>query len=105
MSVKLQNAAGSLVPPGSKFSIKSASLKKFNLEQLVDVYRLMLTSRRLDDKMLTLLKQGRGFFHIGGSGHECIQLAAASQLEQGKDWGMTYYRDMAFALGMGMTPR
>ena len=65
----------------------------------------MLLSRRLDDKMLTLLKQGRGFFHIGASGHEAVQLAAANCMTPGKDWGLPYYRDMAFALGMGMTSK
>ena len=105
MSLKLQNAVESLVPAGSKFSIKSAPLKKFSLDHLLRMYRLMLTSRRLDEKMLNLLKQGRGFFHIGGAGHECIQLAVAENMEKGKDWSMTYYRDMAYALGMGMTPR
>jgi 2-oxoisovalerate dehydrogenase E1 component len=105
MSSKLQKAASSLVPAGSKFSIKSASLKKFSLDQLLHNYRLMLTSRRLDEKMLNLLKQGRGFFHIGGSGHECIQLALAEHMQKGKDWSMCYYRDMAYSLGMGMTPR
>lgn len=105
MSSKLQKAASSLVPAGSKFSIKPASLKKFSLDQLLHNYRLMLTSRRLDEKMLNLLKQGRGFFHIGGSGHECVQLALAEHMQKGKDWSMCYYRDMAYALGMGMTPR
>ena len=105
MSIKLQNAVESLVPAGSKFTVKSAALKKFSLDHLVGIYRLMLKSRRLDEKMLNLLKQGKGFFHIGGAGHECIQLALAEQMQKGKDWSMCYYRDMAYALGMGMTPR
>lgn len=105
MSNKLQHAVESLVPDGSRFRIKPVSLKKFSLDQLLRIYRLMLTSRRLDDKMLNLLKQGRGYFHIGGSGHECIQLAVAEQLQKGKDWALCYYRDMAFALGMGMSSK
>jgi 2-oxoisovalerate dehydrogenase E1 component len=105
MSNKLQHAVESLVPDGSRFKIKPVSLKKLTLDQLLRIYRLMLTSRRLDDKMLNLLKQGRGYFHIGGSGHECIQLALAEQLEKGKDWALCYYRDMAFALGMGMSSK
>lgn len=65
----------------------------------------MLLSRRLDEKMLNLLKQGKGFFHIGCAGHEAVQLAASRSMESGKDWGLPYYRDMAFSLGMGMTSR
>ena len=37
----------------------------------------MFKSRRLDEKQLILLKQGKGFFHIGASGHEAAQVAAA----------------------------
>jgi 2-oxoisovalerate dehydrogenase E1 component len=105
MSVNILNGTTSLVPEDSAYTIKPASIKKFSKEHLIDVLRTMMLSRRLDDKMLTLLKQGRGFFHIGGSGHEAIQLAAARNLIPRKDWGMLYYRDMAFSLGMGMTAR
>ena len=61
--------------------------------------------RHLDTKMLTLLKQGKGFFHIGCSGHEAAQLAASQTLTPRQDWSYPYYRDAAFCLGLGMTPR
>jgi len=63
----------------------------------------MMTARRLDQKMLTLLKQGKSFFHIGGSGHEAAQIAAAKAFTPGKDWSYPYYRDLTYMLGMGMT--
>lgn len=66
--------------------------------------RLMMLSRRLDEKMLALLKQGKSFFHIGCAGHEAAQVAAAKALKMGTDWSYPYYRDQAFCLGMGMTP-
>ncbi len=65
----------------------------------------MVYSRFLDEKMLILLKQGKSFFHIGGSGHEAAQLAAAQVMRKGEDWSYPYYRDSAFCLGVGMTPR
>jgi len=105
MSVKTLNGTSELVPTDSEFKIRSTSIKKFKKNELMGALRNMLLSRRLDDKMLTLLKQGRGFFHIGGSGHEAIQTAATRTMKPGKDWGMLYYRDMAYALGMGMTAR
>lgn len=71
---------------------------------LVRAYRLMLLSRRLDEKELTLLKQGKAFFHIGGSGHEAIQVACALNLKPGYDWAYPYYRGLAFAVALGMTP-
>ena len=74
-------------------------------EDLLRAYRTMLTARRFDEKHLTLLKQGKSFFHIGGSGHEAAQVAAASQLRPGHDWACPYYRDLGFVLQYGMTPQ
>jgi 2-oxoisovalerate dehydrogenase E1 component len=58
----------------------------------------------MDEKQLMILKQGKTFFHIGGSGHEAAQIAAASALKPGCDWAFPYYRDQAFVLKYGMTP-
>jgi 2-oxoisovalerate dehydrogenase E1 component len=71
--------------------------------ELLRAYRTMLASRRCDEKILILLKQGKSFFHIGGSGHEAAQVAAAAALRRGHDWAFPYYRDQAFALQLGMT--
>ncbi|MEL7170990.1 MAG: thiamine pyrophosphate-dependent enzyme, partial [Bacteroidota bacterium] len=75
----------------------------FTTEQLRAVLRTMLTSRRLDEKMLTLLKQGKGFFHIGASGHEAAQIGLGMHLRGGHDWFAMYYRDLATALSIGVT--
>ncbi|MCX6133608.1 MAG: dehydrogenase E1 component subunit alpha/beta [Ignavibacteriales bacterium] len=76
---------------------------KLSKEELLRAYRTMLIARRADEKILIMLKQGKCFFHIGGSGHEAAQVAAAAALRPKYDWGFPYYRDMAFALHMGMT--
>ncbi|MFP4545139.1 MAG: thiamine pyrophosphate-dependent enzyme [Candidatus Kapaibacterium sp.] len=73
-------------------------------EELMWALKNMMISRFTDEKHLTLVKQGKSFFHIGGSGHEAVQTAVAMSLEKGKDWGWTYYRDLAFTYGMGFTP-
>ena len=72
-------------------------------EELLRAYRTMLMSRRCDEKVLILLKQGESFFHIGGAGHEAAQVAAAAALRRGHDWAFPYYRDQAFALQLGVT--
>jgi len=105
MSEKTLTRAGSLVPATSKYKIRSASIKNFSKDELLEVYRTMHVSRRLDEKMLILLKQGKGFFHIGCSGHEAVQMAAAKNMIPGKDWALPYYRDMSLALGLGMTSK
>jgi 2-oxoisovalerate dehydrogenase E1 component len=75
-----------------------------NKDQLLEAYRLMLTSRFLDEKMLRMLRQGKSFFHIGCMGHEAAQAAAALALEPGRDWLYPYYRDQTFVMGMGVKP-
>ncbi|MCC6398450.1 MAG: hypothetical protein IT282_15655, partial [Bacteroidetes bacterium] len=74
---------------------------KHSPEQLRDAYTNAVAARLMDAKILILLKQGKVFFHIGGSGHEAAQIAAAMALRPGKDWCYPYYRDMAFALQLG----
>ena len=82
-----------------------ARLNGFTKKQLTEVFSSMVTARELDLKMLILLKQGKGFFHMGCSGHEASQVAAAYTLNQGKDWSYPYYRDGAFTLALGVTTR
>ena len=72
-------------------------------DDLVDLYRKMLISRRLDDKMWALNRQGRVPFVVSVSGHEATQIGIAAALDPSKDWSLPYYRDIAFNIGLGVT--
>lgn len=74
-------------------------------DDLIDLYRRMLTSRRLDDKMWALNRQGRVPFVVSVSGHEATQIGVAAALDPTRDWSLPYYRDIAFNIGLGVSPR
>jgi 2-oxoisovalerate dehydrogenase E1 component alpha subunit len=62
-------------------------------------------SRKLDERMWLLHRQGKVPFHISGLGQEACQVGMAFAMQPGTDWLHPYYRDMAFVLALGMQPR
>jgi 2-oxoisovalerate dehydrogenase E1 component len=84
---------------------KADSYEGLSREDLLRVYRNMVTSRRIDDKEIQLKRQNRIFFQISGAGHEAVQTAIALHMRKGSDWLFPYYRDRAICLGLGVTPR
>ncbi|MHB1482835.1 MAG: thiamine pyrophosphate-dependent dehydrogenase E1 component subunit alpha [Bellilinea sp.] len=74
-------------------------------ETKLEMYWMMLLSRRLDERAWVLHRQGKIAFHISGIGQEAAQVGAAYALRRGEDWVTPYYRDLAMMICLGYTPR
>ena len=72
---------------------------------LFEMYRMMLTTRLLDERMWVLNRAGKVPFVISGQGHEGAQVAITRNLRRGHDWFVPYYRSIAAVMTFGMTPR
>src|ERR1039457_5101312 len=72
--------------------------------QMVEIYRLMVLSRRVDDREILLKRQQKIFFQLSAAGHEALQVGAALAMRPGYDWFFPYYRDRALCLALGVTP-
>ena len=70
---------------------------------LVQMYRLMYLSRRVDDREIMLKNQQKIFFQVSCAGHEALLVAAGMAMKPAYDWFYPYYRDKALCLTVGST--
>src|SRR6266545_7592022 len=69
--------------------------------ELLTLYRWMVLNRALDERMVSLQRQGRIGFYIGSIGEEATVIGAAAAMEE-HDWLFPCYREHGAALLRGM---
>lgn len=75
-------------------------MPRLDSEDKKKLLRTMLLSRMGDLREQSLIRQGRGWFHVSGMGHEA--LAVAGYLLREGDFFAGYYRDRPIALARGV---
>src|SRR5260370_34242500 len=75
-----------------------------SLDDVKGMFRYMLMTRMVSERILQLNRMGRTPFGAGTDGHEAAQIGAAWNIRRGKDWTVPYYRDMGVAFVLGMSP-
>jgi 2-oxoisovalerate dehydrogenase E1 component len=72
-------------------------------DDLVGMYRTILTARVLDQKIWSLNRMGKAAFVVSGQGHEGAQVGSAWAIRKGHDVVLPYYRDTGVMLTLGMS--
>lgn len=71
--------------------------------ELRKMYRLMLLTRAVDQRMWLLQRQGAIAFTVPCKGQEAAQIGAVFAFDPAKDWFYPYYRDVGVVLALGMS--
>jgi 2-oxoisovalerate dehydrogenase E1 component alpha subunit len=74
---------------------------RLSVEELVHVYRYMVETRVLDERLIALQRQGRIGFHVGSLGEEATIIGSAFALRK-DDWIFPCYREFGAALLRGL---
>jgi 2-oxoisovalerate dehydrogenase E1 component len=73
-----------------------------NIDELLELYRYMVTAREMDLIEEEYTGRGEAFFHVSGAGHEASVMLAP--FLEDRDRLHCHYRDKALMLARGITP-
>jgi 2-oxoisovalerate dehydrogenase E1 component alpha subunit len=72
---------------------------------VLEMYRLMLLARKVDERNWILNRAGKVPFVISCQGQEATQVGAALAMDRTKDYLLPYYRDIGMVLVFGVTAK
>ena len=84
-----------------------SNIKDISAELLLKIYRLMVQSRVLEERMIQIYKQGQAHFWIGGPGEEAFGVPLGLLVKKGQgldyDWLHLHYRATPTLIAMGLS--
>jgi 2-oxoisovalerate dehydrogenase E1 component alpha subunit len=89
---------------GEVFNVTESLPAKLCLQ----IHRLMVRDRTIEERMIKMSKSGQGYFWIGGPGEEAFNTCLGLQVKKGRgpayDYLHLHYRNSATLLAMGLSP-
>ncbi|MFL5245667.1 MAG: thiamine pyrophosphate-dependent dehydrogenase E1 component subunit alpha [Gemmataceae bacterium] len=75
-------------------------------DKCLEIYRIMVRARAMEERMIKMSKSGEGYFWIGGPGEEAFNACLGLQIKKGRgpafDYLHFHYRNSAALVAMGM---
>src|SRR5258708_14088206 len=72
----------------------------------LEIYRIMVRTRAMEERMIKMSKSGEGYFWVGGPGEEAFNTCLGLQVNKGRgrahDYLHLHYRNAGTLLAMGM---
>jgi 2-oxoisovalerate dehydrogenase E1 component alpha subunit len=94
--------------PAPKSTTPPPTASRLSPETLTRVHDLMVKARVLEERLITMYKQGDGFFWIGGPGEEAFNVPLGLLVNKGMgvdhDYLHLHYRSSGTLLAMGADP-
>src|SRR5258707_3584883 len=76
-------------------------------ERCLELYRIMVRARAMEERAVKMSKSGEGYFWIGGPGEEAFNAALGLQIKKGQgpdfDFLHLHYRNGGTLIAMGMS--
>src|SRR5438552_7622543 len=83
-----------------------SGLESLSAERCVELFRVMVRARTMEERMIKMSKSGEGYFWIGGPGEEAFNACLGLQIHKGcgpeYDFLHLHYRNSATLVAMGM---
>jgi 2-oxoisovalerate dehydrogenase E1 component alpha subunit len=98
------------IQPGGEVALLAPDLhsgqESLGAERCLQIYRLMVRTRVMEERMIKMSKSGQGHFWIGGPGEEAFNTCLGLQVKKGQgphfDYLHLHYRNSATLVAMGM---